>query len=70
MDLIKIATNYCNEKINEYPQLSDKIRGFYDLFRMEIEDDCCCWENEYELMWQDIEDLIEEHNNEGTNATS
>ena len=70
MDLVKIATNYCNEKINEYPQLADEIRGFYDLFRMEIEDDCCCWENEYELMWQDIEDLIEEHNNEVANATS
>lgn len=70
MDLIKIATNYCNEKINEYPKLADEIRGFYDLFRMEIEDDCCSWENEYELMWQDIEDLIKEHNNEVANATS
>ena len=31
--------------------------------RMEIEDDEASWDNEWELMWQDIEDLIEEYNN-------
>jgi|OM-RGC.v1.035020103 hypothetical protein len=70
MDVIKVATNYCNEKISEYPQLTDQIRGFYDLFRMEIEDDCCNWDNEWELLWQDVKDLIEEHNNEGADTPS
>ena len=63
MDLIKVATNYCKEKVKEYPQLADQINEFYSLFRMEIEDDEASWDNEWELMWQDIEDLIEEYNN-------
>ena len=63
MDLIKVATNYCKEKAQEYPQLADQINEFYSLFRMEIEDDEASWDNEWELMWQDIEDLIEEYNN-------
>lgn len=63
MDVIKVATEYCKEKVKEYPQLLDEINEFYSLFRMELEDDSTSWDNEWELLWQDVEDLIEEYKN-------
>jgi hypothetical protein len=62
MDVIKVATNYCKDKVKEYPQLSDEINGFYSLFRMELEDDSTSWDNEWELLYSDVENLIEEYN--------
>ena len=63
MDVIKVATDYCKDKVKEYPQLSGEINEFYSLFRMELEDDSTSWDNEWELLWQDVEDLIEEYKN-------
>jgi len=62
MDVIKVATNYCKDKVKEYPQLSDEINDFYSLFRMELEDDSTSWDNEWELLYSDVENLIEEYN--------
>jgi hypothetical protein len=62
MDVIKVATNYCKDKVKEYPQLSDEINGFYILFRTELEDDSTSWDNEWELLYSDVENLIEEYN--------
>ena len=62
MDIIKVATNYCKDKVKEYPQLSDEINDFYSLFRMELEDDSTSWDNEWELLYSDVENLIEEYN--------
>jgi hypothetical protein len=62
MDVIKVATNYCKDKVKEYPQLSDEINNFYSLFRMELEDDSTSWDNEWELLYSDVENLIEEYN--------
>ena len=61
MDIIKTATNYCKEQIEQNPELTAEINSLYSLFRMELEDDCCSWDNEWELLWQDVKDLVEEH---------
>jgi len=62
MDIIKVATNYCKDKVKEYPQLSEEINELYSLFRMELEDDSTSWDNEWELLYSDVKNLIEEHN--------
>jgi len=62
MDIIKVATDYCKDKVKEYPQLSEEINDLYSLFRMEIEDDSTSWDNEWELLYSDVKNLIEEYN--------
>jgi hypothetical protein len=61
MDIIKTATDYCKKQIEQYPDLTREINSFYSLFRMELEDDCCSWDNEWELLYSDVENLIEEY---------
>lgn len=50
---------YCLEKIDQYPNLADEIRDIYSLALSEIEDGES-EDNECELAWSDIEDLINE----------
>ena len=61
MDIKTQAYDYCTAKVNEYPELATQINAFYSLFRMEISDECASVDNEWELLYSDVEDLIKEH---------
>ena len=61
MDIKTQAYDYCKAKVNEYPELEAQINAFYSLFRMEIADECASVDNEWELLYSDVEDLIKEH---------
>lgn len=58
MDTRTEAFEYCIRQVNDYPELADQINGFYSLFRMEISDDETSVENEWELLYSDVEALI------------
>ena len=58
MDTRTEAFEYCIRQVNDYPALADQINSFYSLFRMEISDDEASVENEWELLYSDVEDLI------------
>ncbi len=58
MDTRTRAYEYCIRQVSDYPALSDQINSFYSLFRMEISDDETSVENEWELLYSDVEDLI------------
>ena len=58
MDTTTRAYEYCIKQVNDYPALADEINSFYSLFRMEISDDEASVENEWELLYSDVEDLI------------
>jgi len=58
MDTRTRAYEYCIRQVSDYPALSDQINSFYSLFRMEISDDEASVENEWELLYSDVEDLI------------
>ena len=66
MDTRTEALEYCIRQVNDYPALADEINSFYSLFRMEISDDETSVENEWELLYSDVEELIKEHK---TNTT-
>ena len=66
MDTRTRAYEYCIRQVSDYPALSDQINSFYSLFRMEISDDEASVENEWELLYSDVEELIKEHK---TNTT-
>lgn len=53
--------NYVNEQALKYDDLRDQIYNAYDLFRMEIEDECASVANEAELCISEIQDLISEY---------
>ena len=50
----------------EYPKLTNKIYGAYELFQMEIEDECASVQHEAELCISEIEDLIDEYKSNTT----
>ena len=58
MDTRTEAYEYCVRQVNDYPALADQINDFYSLFRMEISDSETSVENEWELLYSDVEDLI------------
>jgi len=58
MDTRTEAYEYCVRQVNDYPTLADQINDFYSLFRMEISDSETSVENEWELLYSDVEDLI------------
>ena len=66
MDTRTEAYEYCIRQVSDYPALADQINGFYSLFRMEISDDATSVDNEWELLYSDVEELIKEHK---TNTT-
>lgn len=58
MDTRTEAYEYCVRQVSDYPALADQINDFYSLFRMEISDSETSVENEWELLYSDVEDLI------------
>ena len=58
MDTRTEAYEYCVRQVSDYPALADQINEFYSLFRMEISDSETSVENEWELLYSDVEDLI------------
>ena len=61
MDTRTRAFEYCIRQVKDYPELSAQINSLYSLFRMEISDDEASVENEWELLYSDVEDLIKKH---------
>lgn len=53
--------DYVNDVAMQYTEIADAIYGAYDLFRMEIEDDCASVQHEAELCISEIQDMIEEY---------
>ena len=66
MDTRTRAYEYCVRQVSDYPALSDQINDLYSLFRMEISDEEASVENEWQLLYSDVEQLIKEHK---TNTT-
>lgn len=58
---------YVNTKALQYEKLADQIFAAYELFQMEIEDDCASVANEAELCIGEITQLISEYE---TNTTT
>jgi len=58
MDIQQLK-KYCLEKIDQYPNLANEIRDIYGLALSEIESGES-EDNECELAWSDIKDLINE----------
>ena len=58
MDTRTQAYEYCKRQVSNYPALADQINSFYSLFRMEISDDETSVDNEWELLYSDVEHLI------------
>ena len=67
MDTRTRAYEYCIRQVSDYPALADEINSFYSRFRMEISDDETSVENEWELLYSDVEDLIKTYK---TNTTA
>ena len=57
---------YVNTTALQYEKLADLIYDAYDLFLMEIEDDCVSVEHEAELCYGEIDELIEAYRICGT----
>ena len=57
---------YVNTTALQYEKLADQIYDAYDLFLMEIEDDCASVEHEAELCYGEIDELIEAYRICGT----
>ena len=58
--------DYVNNRALQFDSLAEKIYGIYDLFRMEIEDECASVQHEAELCISEIEDLIDEYKSNTT----
>ena len=63
----KDLLGYVNTKALQYEKLADQIFDAYELFRMEIEDECASVANEAELCIGEITRLIKEYE---TNTTT
>lgn len=59
--------DYVNDQALKYDDLRDQIYNAYDLFRMEIEDECASVAHEAELCISEIQELISEYE---TNTTT
>ena len=53
--------DYVNNRALEFDSLAEEIYDTYDLFRMEIEDECASVQHEAELCIGAIEELIDEY---------
>ena len=58
--------NYVNNRALQFASLAEEIYNTYDLFRMEIEDECASVQHEAELCISEIEDLIDEYKSNTT----
>lgn len=52
------VAEFCNHQIGLYPELEIDIVNCFDLFSMEIEDDCTSVDNEAELLYNEVNQLI------------
>ena len=53
--------NYVNNRALQFDSLAEEIYNTYDLFRMEIEDECASVQHEAELCISEIEELIDKY---------
>ena len=58
--------DYVNNRALEFDSLAEEIYNTYDLFRMEIEDECASVQHEAELCIGAIEELIDEYKSNTT----
>ena len=58
--------DYVNNRALQFDSLAEKIYGIYDLFRMEIEDECASVQHEAELCISEIENLIDDYKSNTT----
>ena len=58
--------DYVNNRALEFDSLAEEIYDTYDLFRMEIEDECASIQHEAELCIGAIEELIDEYKSNTT----
>jgi hypothetical protein len=58
--------DYVNNRALEFDSLAEEIYDTYDLFRMEIEDECASVQHEAELCIGAIEELIDEYKSNTT----
>lgn len=58
--------DYVNNRALQFDSLAEEIYDTYDLFRMEIEDECASVQHEAELCIGAIEDLIDEYKSNTT----
>ena len=58
--------DYVNNRALEFGSLAEEIYNTYDLFRMEIEDECASVQHEAELCIGAIEELIDEYKSNTT----
>mgnify|MGYP003155023627 FL=1 len=58
--------DYVNNRALQFDSLAEKIYDIYDLFRMEIEDECASVQHEAELCISEIEDLIDDYKSNTT----
>ena len=58
--------DYVNNRALQFDSLAEKIYDIYDLFRIEIEDECASVQHEAELCISEIEDLIDEYKSNTT----
>ena len=52
------VAEFCNHQISLYPELETDIVNCFDLFTMEIDDDCTSVDNEAELLYSEVNQLI------------
>ena len=58
--------DYVNNRALEFDSLAEEIYDTYELFRMEIEDECASVQHEAELCIGAIEELIDEYKSNTT----
>jgi hypothetical protein len=61
MSVINGVREYCIKQIGAYPALETDIVGYFNLFMMEIEDGAASEDHEAELLYDDVDTLIEEY---------
>jgi hypothetical protein len=61
MSVINGVREYCLKQIGAYPALETEIVGYFNLFMMEIDDESASEDHESELLYEDVDTLIEEY---------
>ena len=61
MSVINGVREYALKQIGAYPALEREIVDIFDLFMMEIEDECASVEGEAELFYSDVDTTIHEY---------
>lgn len=61
MSIISEVGDYAVKQIDAYPALEKEIVGIFDLFMMEVYDECASPENEAELFYSDVDTTIHEY---------